>query len=54
MEKTIKRNEGFSLIEMIIVLAIIAVVSTMSILSIGIINTAKAKDAASVFDSEVA
>jgi prepilin-type N-terminal cleavage/methylation domain-containing protein len=54
MEKTNKRNEGFSLVEMIIVLAIVAVVSTMSILSIGIINTAKAKDAASVFDSEVA
>ncbi|SEF52508.1 prepilin-type N-terminal cleavage/methylation domain-containing protein [Eubacterium ruminantium] len=54
MKKTIKSNKGFSLIEMIIVLAIIAVVSTMSVISIGIINSAKAKDAASVFDSEVA
>jgi prepilin-type N-terminal cleavage/methylation domain-containing protein len=54
MKKTISKNKGFSLVEMIIVLAIIAVMSTMALISINIIHSAKAKDAATVFDSEVA
>lgn len=54
MKKTISKNKGFSLVEMIIVLAIVAVMSTMALISINIIHSAKAKDAASVFDSEVA
>ena len=54
MKKTISKNKGFSLVEMIIVLAIVAVMSTMALISINVIRSAKAKDAASVFDSEVA
>lgn len=54
MKKTIMKNQGFSLVEMIIVLAIVAVMSTMALISINVIHSAKAKDAASVFDSEVA
>ena len=54
MKKTISKNKGFSLVEMIIVLAIVAVMSTMALVSINIIHSAKAKDAAVVFDSEVA
>ena len=54
MKKTILKNKGFSLVEMIIVLAIVAVMSTMALISINVIHSAKAKDAASVFDSEVA
>jgi prepilin-type N-terminal cleavage/methylation domain-containing protein len=54
MKKTIMKNKGFSLVEMIIVLGIIAVMSTMALISINIIHSAKAKDAATVFDSEVA
>ena len=54
MKKTISKNKGFSLVEMIIVLAIVAVMSTMALVSINIIHSAKAKDAATTFDSEVA
>lgn len=54
MKKTIKRNDGFSMVEMIIVLAIVAVVSAMSVISISITYTARAKEAASTFDSEIA
>ncbi|MBQ6231028.1 MAG: type II secretion system protein [Eubacterium sp.] len=54
MKKTISKNKGFSLVEMIIVLAIVAVMSTMALISINVIRSAKAKDAATVFDSEVA
>jgi len=46
-------NKAYSLVEMIIVLGIIAVVSVMSLASVTMIHSAKAKDAAVVFDSQV-
>ena len=55
MKKSVfKDYSGYSLIEMIIVIAIIAVTATMSLVSLTIINSARAKDAAIKFDSEVA
>jgi prepilin-type N-terminal cleavage/methylation domain-containing protein len=48
-----KRDKGYSLVEMIIVLAIIAVVSGMSMLSITMIHSAKVKNASITFNSEV-
>jgi len=48
------KNKGYSLVEMIVVLAIIGIVSAMSVVSITMIHSAKAKDAAVVFDAEVA
>ena len=54
MKNTISKNKGYSLIEMIIVLAIIAVTAGMSLVSVTLLNTARAKDAALNFDAEVA
>ncbi len=54
MERRFKQpNHGYTLVEMIIVIAIIAVVSAVSTVSITIINSARCKDAALTFDSEV-
>lgn len=53
MIKGRKNNKAYSLVEMIIVLGIIAVVSVMSLVSVTMIHSAKAKDAAVVFDSQV-
>lgn len=54
MKKHMKdNNSGYSLVEMIIVLAIIAVVSVMAVVSVTMIHSAKAKEAAVTFDSEV-
>ncbi len=47
-------NSGYTLVEMIIVLAIIAVLSMAAGISITLINSAKAKEASVTFDSEVA
>lgn len=49
-----KNNKGYSLVEMIIVLAIIAIAAGMSLLSVTVINSARAKEASITFDSEVA
>ena len=46
-------NKGYSLVEMIIVLAIIGIVSGISIASVTMIHSAKAKDASVVFDAEI-
>lgn len=54
MKNTISKNKGYSLIEMIIVLAIIALTAAMSLVSVTLLNTARAKDAALNFDAEVA
>jgi prepilin-type N-terminal cleavage/methylation domain-containing protein len=54
MKNTISKNKGYSLIELIIVIAIIAVTASMSFVSITMLNTARAKDAALNFDAEVA
>ena len=40
-----KSNKGYSLVELIIVIAIIVVLSAMSLVSITLINTARCKDA---------
>jgi len=47
------KNKGYSLVETIIVIAIIGVVSAMAMVSVTMIHSAKCKDAAVVFDSEV-
>ncbi len=47
------KNKGYSFVEMVIVIAIIGIVSVMAIASISMIHSAKCKDAAVVFDSEI-
>ena len=49
-----RSDKGYSLVEMIIVLAIIALVATMALISVSVIHSAKAKDAASTVDAELA
>ena len=49
-----KKNEGYSLVEMIIVIAIIAVMSGAAMVTIAIIHNAKAKEAASTFEDVLA
>ena len=52
--KKSRDNKGYSLVEMIIVLAIVAIVATMALISVGLIRSAKAKEAAVTVDEEVA
>lgn len=47
-------NKGYSLVEMIIVIAIIAILTTAAFVTLAIIGTAKAKEASITFESEVA
>jgi len=49
----IKKNDGYSLVEMIIVVAIIVVLATMSLVSLTLVNSARAKSASVTFGSEV-
>jgi len=49
-----EQNKGYSLVEMIIVIAIIVLVSSLSLVSVTLIHSARAKDAAIKFDNEVA
>ena len=49
-----KKNEGYSLIEMIIVIAIIAVMMAAALVTITIMHSAKAKEAASTFENALA
>lgn len=53
MDVVKSKNKGYSLVETIIVIAIIGVVSVMAMASVSMIHSAKCKDAAVVFDSEV-
>ncbi|MGN0435584.1 MAG: prepilin-type N-terminal cleavage/methylation domain-containing protein [Wujia sp.] len=46
-------NKGFSLVEMIIVIAIIAVLTGVATVTVTLINSAKAKDASISFNSEL-
>jgi len=48
-----KQNKGYSLVEMIIVLAIIGVLATMSLISLTLLNNARAKDASNKLGSEL-
>ncbi|MBO4864486.1 MAG: type II secretion system protein [Eubacterium sp.] len=54
MKNTISRNKGYSIIELVIVVAIIAITSSMAMVSVTMLNTARAKDAALKLDGEVA
>ncbi len=53
MTKRVK-NKGYTLVEMIIVIAIIAIVAGMSLISITLIHSARAKEASVTVDSEIA
>lgn len=48
------KDQGYTLVEMIVVIAIIAVVAGMSLISITLIHSAKAKNASTTVDSEIA
>lgn len=45
-----KKNEGYSLVEMIIVIAIIAVLTAAAMVTLTVMHSAKAKEAASVLE----
>ena len=47
------KNQGYTLVEMIVVIAIIAVVAGLSFISVTLIHSAKAKNASTTVDSEV-
>lgn len=49
-----KRNDGYTLVEMIIVIAIIVVLSGMAYLSLSVLSSARARDKAIEFDTDVA
>jgi len=49
-----QKDQGYTLVEMIIVIAIIAVVAAMALISVTLIHSARAKEAAVTVDSEVA
>lgn len=53
-EKLKLNNEGYSLIELIIVIAIIVVLTGAAALTVGTINSARAREAAVTFESELA
>lgn len=52
-KKSIRKNKGYTLIEMIIVIGIIAIISGMSFVTIGIIKRAKCNAAATTIDSQM-
>ena len=54
IKKLLKNNKGFSLTEMIIVLAIIVIMTGASFISLSIMRSAKAKEAASTFETDLA
>ncbi|MBR0146331.1 MAG: prepilin-type N-terminal cleavage/methylation domain-containing protein [Eubacterium sp.] len=48
------KDQGYTLVEMIVVIAIIAVVAGLSLISVTLIHSAKAKNASTTVDSEIA
>lgn len=52
-ESKVINDKGFSLVEMIIVIAIIAVLTGVATVTVTLINSAKAKDASIAFNSEL-
>jgi prepilin-type N-terminal cleavage/methylation domain-containing protein len=48
-----KKNQGYSLVEMIIVIAIIAVLSAGAMVTVSLIGSARAKEAGVTLDSEI-
>lgn len=53
MKKKIDNNSGYTLVELIIVLAIIVILTTAAFVTMSIMHTAKVKDAAATFDAEI-
>lgn len=47
------KNKGFSLVEMLIVIAIMAILSGLAFVSVGLIRKAKAQDALTTFNSQL-
>ena len=54
MKQVLKDNSGFSLTELIIVIAIIAIMTTASFVTISIMHSARAKEAGSTFENALA
>ncbi|MBQ8085467.1 MAG: prepilin-type N-terminal cleavage/methylation domain-containing protein [Lachnospiraceae bacterium] len=50
----IKNNGGYSLVELIIVIAIIVIMTGVSFVALSVMHSAKAKEAASSFETELA
>lgn len=48
-----KKNKGYTLVEMLIVLAIMAILSGLAVVSVGLIQKAKIQDAITTFDSQL-
>lgn len=53
MKKKIDDNSGYTLVELIIVLAIIAILTTAAFVTLSVMHTAKVKEAAATFDAEI-
>jgi len=53
-KKVSTSNKGFSLIELIIVIAIISIMAGAAMVTVAVMHSAKAKEAGSTFDIEVA
>ena len=54
IKELLKNNAGFSLTELIIVLAIIVIMTGASFITLSVMHSAKAKEAASSFETELA
>lgn len=48
-----RKNKGYTLVEMLIVLAIMAILSGLAVVSVGLIRKAKIQDAITTFDSQL-
>lgn len=53
MKKKIDDNSGYTLVELIIVMAIIVILTTAAFVTMSVMHTAKVKEAASTFDAEI-
>ncbi|MCM1084075.1 MAG: type II secretion system GspH family protein [Clostridium sp.] len=53
MKKKIDDNSGYTLVELIIVMAIIVILTTAAFVTMSVMHTAKVKEAAATFDAEV-
>ncbi|MCM1170800.1 MAG: type II secretion system GspH family protein [Clostridium sp.] len=53
MKKKMDDNSGYTLVELIIVMAIIVILTTAAMVTMSVMRTAKVKEAAATFDAEV-
>ncbi|MCM1286843.1 MAG: type II secretion system GspH family protein [Clostridium sp.] len=53
MKKKIDDNSGYTLVELVIVMAIIVILTTAAFVTMSVMHTAKVKEAAATFDAEV-